>query len=144
MPPLLQRLSELKPQQLDWLGVSFGMTPQLLKFWKRSGYVPLYLRQTTNELTGEHTCVMLRGMAGEEGQAAKGWLGAFAGDFRKRFLSLLSYKFREFPSVTALSIIEAANAADLSAQNKSSKSSSCLANGSCSISTYMSLAMSAY
>ena len=31
-------------------------------------------------------------------------------DFRKRFLSLLSYKFREFGSVTALSILEAANA----------------------------------
>ena len=30
-------------------------------------------------------------------------------DFRKRFLSLLSYKFREFGSVTALSILEAAN-----------------------------------
>ena len=30
-------------------------------------------------------------------------------DFRRRFLSLLSYKFREFGSVMALSIIEAAN-----------------------------------
>ena len=31
-------------------------------------------------------------------------------DFRRRFLSLLSFKFREFGSVTALSILEAANA----------------------------------
>ena len=31
-------------------------------------------------------------------------------DFRKRFLSLLSYKFRELGSITALSILEAANA----------------------------------
>jgi tRNA(Met) C34 N-acetyltransferase TmcA len=31
-------------------------------------------------------------------------------DFRRRFLTLLSYKFREFGSVTALSILEAANA----------------------------------
>jgi hypothetical protein len=30
-------------------------------------------------------------------------------DFRRRFLSLLSYKFREFGSVTALSILEAVN-----------------------------------
>jgi len=34
----------------------------------------------------------------------------FFQDFRKRFLTLLSYKFREFGSVTALSILEAANA----------------------------------
>ncbi|KAF9236966.1 GNAT acetyltransferase 2-domain-containing protein [Melanogaster broomeanus] len=100
MPPLLQRLSERKPENLDYLGVSYGLTPQLLRFWKRAGYVPLYLRQTQSELTGEHTCFG-RGRAG---------LGEFAKDFRRRFLSLLSFKFREFGSVTALSILEAANA----------------------------------
>lgn len=31
MPPLLQRLSERKPESLDYLGVSFGLTPQLLR-----------------------------------------------------------------------------------------------------------------
>ena len=31
-------------------------------------------------------------------------------DFRRRFLSLLSFKFRDFGSVTALSVLEAANA----------------------------------
>ena len=31
-------------------------------------------------------------------------------DFRRRFLTLLSFKFREFGSVTSLSVIEAANA----------------------------------
>lgn len=30
-------------------------------------------------------------------------------DFRRRFLSLLSFKFREFGTVTALSVLEAAN-----------------------------------
>ena len=34
-------------------------------------------------------------------------------DFRKRFITLLSYKFREFASVTALSVLEAANAGDV-------------------------------
>lgn len=78
MPPLLQRLPELKPQQLDWLGVSYGLTPQLLKFWKRAGYVPLYVRQTTNDLTGEHTCVMLRGIGAGENDTSKEWLSDFA------------------------------------------------------------------
>ncbi|KAG1716074.1 hypothetical protein ID866_1100 [Astraeus odoratus] len=31
MPPLLQRLSERKPESLDYLGVSYGLTPQLLR-----------------------------------------------------------------------------------------------------------------
>jgi N-acetyltransferase 10 len=144
MPPLLQRLSELRPESLDYLGVSYGFTPQLLtyvkvpnvlhwhrlcqafRFWKRAGFVPLYIRQTASELTGEHTCVMVRGM---DSSAERGleWLGEFAkgsrswfysslyhfifgSDFRRRFIQLLSYKFREFGSIAALSILEAANA----------------------------------
>ncbi|KAF8651842.1 hypothetical protein AX16_004642 [Volvariella volvacea WC 439] len=109
MPPLLQRLTERKPENLDYLGVSYGLTPQLLRFWKRAGYVPLYIRQTASELTGEHSCVMVRGLNSSTDEELE-WLGEFAKDFRRRFLSLLSYKFREFGSVTALSILEAANA----------------------------------
>ncbi|KAG6837179.1 hypothetical protein H0H93_013406 [Arthromyces matolae] len=109
MPPLLQRLSERKPETLDYLGVSYGITPPLLRFWKRAGYVPLYIRQTTSELTGEHTCVMVRGLNSAL-ENDLDWLAEFVQDFRKRFLSLLSFKFRDFGSVTALSILEAANA----------------------------------
>ncbi|KAG1727820.1 GNAT acetyltransferase 2-domain-containing protein [Suillus lakei] len=108
MPPLLQRLSERKPEALDYVGVSYGLTPQLLRFWKRAGYVPLYIRQTQSELTGEHTCVMVRGLnSPTDGELE--WMGEFSKDFRRRFLSLLSFKFREFGSVTALSVLEAAN-----------------------------------
>jgi N-acetyltransferase 10 len=39
----------------------------------------------------------------------KEWLGAFSRDFDRRFLELLSFEFREFPSVLALSIDESAN-----------------------------------
>lgn len=77
MPALLQRLSERRPEKLDYLGTSFGMTSPLLRFWKRSGYVPLYLRQTQNDLTGEHTCLMLRGLNSNVSETA-GWLSAFA------------------------------------------------------------------
>ena len=134
MPPLLARLTERKPEALDYLGVSYGLTPSLLRFWKRAGFIPLYIRQTTSELTGEHTCVMVRGLNTSTDDELQ-WLGEFAKgsslrsfaasfsflahvlmcclastDFRRRFLSLLSFKFREFGSVTALSILEAVNA----------------------------------
>ena len=103
MPPLLSKLSECRPGKLDYLGVSFGSTPQLLKFWKRSGYTPVYIRQTPNELTGEHTTVMLRTLA----ESSDPWLPEYALDFRRRFLSLLSYQFKEFPAISSLSILEA-------------------------------------
>ncbi|KAF2739338.1 N-acetyltransferas-like protein [Polyplosphaeria fusca] len=108
MPPLFARLPELKTPQLDYVGVSYGLTQQLHKFWKRAQFVPVYLRQTPNELTGEHTCVMLRSL--ETTSSDGSWVAAFAKDFQRRFLSLLSYQFRSFASVTALSIDESASA----------------------------------
>lgn len=47
------------------------------RFWKRAGFVPLYLRQTQSELTGEHTCVMVRGL-NSSAESDLEWLGEFA------------------------------------------------------------------
>ncbi|KAF2723272.1 DUF699-domain-containing protein [Polychaeton citri CBS 116435] len=107
MPPLFARLNERKPVALDYVGVSYGLTQPLHKFWKRGGFVPVYLRQTANDLTGEHTCVMLRTLSSASQDPS--WLGAYAKDFHKRFMSLLSYQFRAFGSVQALAIDESAN-----------------------------------
>lgn len=110
MPPLFSKLSEKKPQKLDYVGVSYGLTPSLHKFWKRASFSPVYLRQTANDLTGEHTCVMLKPL---ENSDDRSWLGAFSRDFHKRFLSLLSYQFRTFTAISALSLDESANAGAL-------------------------------
>ena len=32
LPPLLSKLSERPPEPLDYVGVSYGLTPQLLKW----------------------------------------------------------------------------------------------------------------
>ncbi|EXJ78071.1 tRNA(Met) cytidine acetyltransferase [Capronia epimyces CBS 606.96] len=110
MPPLFSKLSERRPDRLDYLGVSFGLTQPLHKFWKRASFAPVYLRQTANELTGEHSCVMLRPLSSST-TTDSSWLGAYAQDFHKRFLTLLSYQFRTFASVQALSISESASRA---------------------------------
>ncbi|KAM9854883.1 RNA cytidine acetyltransferase [Aulostomus maculatus] len=104
LPPLLLKLSERRAERLDYLGVSYGLTAQLLKFWKKAGYTPVYLRQTPNDLTGEHSCVMVKELVPDEGQSQ--WLAAFWKDFRRRFLSLLSYQFSSFHPSLALSILQ--------------------------------------
>lgn len=60
------------------------------RFWKRAGYVPLYIRQTTSELTGEHACVMVRGLnSSVDGELE--WLGEFAkGGYHAFFLLEMS------------------------------------------------------
>ncbi|XP_043561447.1 RNA cytidine acetyltransferase [Chiloscyllium plagiosum] len=111
LPPLLLKLSERPPEKLDYLGVSYGLTSQLLKFWKKAGYVPVYLRQTSNELTGEHSCIMLKRLNAEEDveSTEENWLSAFWSDFRRRFLSLLSFQFSSFPPSVAQNILQNKN-----------------------------------
>lgn len=77
MPPLLQRLSERRPEPLDYLGVSFGLSQHLLQFWRKAGFVPLYASQKENALTGEFTFVMLRELQSKVAEADN-WLAAFA------------------------------------------------------------------
>lgn len=48
-----------------------------IRFWKRAGYIPLYVRQTQSELTGEHTCVMVRGLNSLADSELE-WLSEFA------------------------------------------------------------------
>ncbi|KAH3752617.1 RNA cytidine acetyltransferase-like [Dreissena polymorpha] len=106
LPPLLMKLSERQAEKLDYLGVSYGMTSDLLRFWKKCGFVPVYLRQTANELTGEYSCIMLKSLHTGEGESEAMWLPAFWKDFRRRFISLLSYQFREFMPAMALNVLQ--------------------------------------
>eukprot|EP01006_Ploeotia_vitrea_P034891 TRINITY_DN65816_c7_g2_i1.p1 TRINITY_DN65816_c7_g2~~TRINITY_DN65816_c7_g2_i1.p1 ORF type:complete len:1119 (-),score=665.11 TRINITY_DN65816_c7_g2_i1:99-3455(-) len=100
--PLLEALSDRPPETLHYLGVSYGLTLQLFNFWKRNGFEPVYMRQTANDLTGEHTCIMLSGL--NHPSLRKGWLSVYQDDFQRRFLSLLASSFRSFSSQLALSV----------------------------------------
>ncbi|EGC37654.1 hypothetical protein DICPUDRAFT_149730 [Dictyostelium purpureum] len=107
IPPLLFKLSERKPEKLHYMGVSYGVTQQLYQFWSKSKYLPVYLRLTSNDITGEHTCIMLRELNNEHNNTIcqEGWLQSFHQDFRKRFINLLGYEFRNFNSKMALNIL---------------------------------------
>lgn len=45
---------------IDYLGVSYGVTPELLSFWIDNGYRPVHLSSTRNRTSGEHSAAMLR------------------------------------------------------------------------------------
>lgn len=46
--PLLKKIEEIRPPELDYLGTSFGLTRNLFKFWHKGNYQPVYVRQTRN------------------------------------------------------------------------------------------------
>lgn len=45
LPPLLVHLRERRPEKLHYLGVSFGLTLDLLRFWKKHKFAPFYICQ---------------------------------------------------------------------------------------------------
>ena len=66
LKPILQKLGSRKPLKVEWIGTSFGVTPQLFGFWTKNGYQPIYIRQTANSLTGEYTSILVHGLPSEE------------------------------------------------------------------------------
>jgi N-acetyltransferase 10 len=97
LPPLLLKLSERKPEKLDYLGVSYGLTQPLLKFWTRAGFTPVYISQVANNLTGEHTSIMIKPLKHDDLEHEEAtWLKAFYSDFRRRLVNLLGFEFRAF------------------------------------------------
>lgn len=106
IPVLLKRLSERRAEYIDYVGVSFGLTKQLLKFWKALGFIPIYLSQKSNDLTGEHTCIAIHNISAQNQLENNDWLSLYYSDFRRRFLKLLAKTFREFPTAVGLSLLE--------------------------------------
>lgn len=107
LPPLLLPIDERPCERLHWFGTSFGLTLGLHNFWSRAGFKSVYIRQTANELTGEHTAIMLRALRCDDlpESPAAGWLDEFVADARRRFVSLLSYEFATFPGALSLSLL---------------------------------------
>lgn len=109
LPPLLTPLHERPAEQLHWLGVSFGLTTQLLNFWSRKEFKVSYVRQTTNDLTGEHSCIVLKELNCDRmGSDApeSGWLKAYIHDYRRRLVSLLSFSFHDIGTALALTLVD--------------------------------------
>eukprot|EP00924_Labyrinthula_sp_SR-Ha-C_P003427 snap_masked-scaffold_15-processed-gene-9.8-mRNA-1 protein AED:0.02 eAED:0.02 QI:0/0/0/1/1/1/2/0/1050 len=102
--PLMVPVTELEPIICHYASVSYGITEELFKFWSKLGYKPVYLRQTANLLTGEHSCVMLKELEAQE--LDKNWIYNFSEDFCRRFLSLQSAGFRSISIPLCLRVIE--------------------------------------
>lgn len=102
VPTLLKRLHERWPENVDYIGTSYGLTGDLLKFWKRHSFVPVYLSQKSNDLTGEHSCIMIAALKPPHLK----WLSEFYTDFRRRILRLAGKAFQPFTTSLVLSLLD--------------------------------------
>ncbi|XP_055381005.1 RNA cytidine acetyltransferase [Condylostylus longicornis] len=107
IPTLLKRLTERAAEPLEYLGTSYGLTKDLLKFWKSQKFIPVYISQKENELTGEHSCIMISDLTKGGSSTINGnWLSLYFQDFRRRIIKLLSSAFRGLPTHLSLSVLD--------------------------------------
>ncbi|KMT08634.1 hypothetical protein BVRB_6g139110 [Beta vulgaris subsp. vulgaris] len=110
LPPLLVHPRERRPEKLHYIGVSFGLTLDLFRFWRKHKFVPFYIGQIANAVTGEHTCMVLKPLHSDDIEVDKsdqcGFLGPFYRDFKQRFSRLLGSSFRSMEYKLAMSILD--------------------------------------
>lgn len=59
---VLAQATQASPDTPDFLGSSFGATPELLPFWLQAGFKPVRLGITRDQASGEHTLQLLQGL----------------------------------------------------------------------------------
>uniref|UniRef100_A0A453IRG3 N-acetyltransferase domain-containing protein n=1 Tax=Aegilops tauschii subsp. strangulata TaxID=200361 RepID=A0A453IRG3_AEGTS len=109
LPPLLVNLEDRRPEKLHYLGVSFGLTQELFRFWRKHSFYPFYVGQIPSAVTGEHTCMALSPLNSDDIKAGDsiqlGFLEPFYKDFRQRFRRLLGTSFRHLNFKLAMSVL---------------------------------------
>lgn len=103
IPPLLEPIEDIQyilkeTERIDYIGTAFGITSELLKFWSKLGFLPVYIRQQVSEVTGEHSAILLRSIG-------DCWLSSFVQDFSSRTIQYVSSpQFKQMPVPLALSL----------------------------------------
>lgn len=86
---------------VDYLGVSYGATPELLPFWTTNGYRTVHLSTTRNEASGEHSAVMMRPIS----DAGRELTNRHVQWFRRRIPAVLTDALRSLdPDIVRLSL----------------------------------------
>ncbi|KAL6568995.1 hypothetical protein OROGR_000720 [Orobanche gracilis] len=112
LPPLLAPLRERRPEKLHYLGVSFGLTLDLFRFWRRHSFSPFYVGSVPvkiNKVTGEYTCMVLRPLNNDDIEAGGDQLGFFSPFyqvFKKSFTMHLNRASRHMDYNLAMSILD--------------------------------------
>lgn len=93
---LILPLSNTKRESIDYIGSSFGATNDLLNFWKKVGFVPVYLRQSKSLITGEHSVIVMRSKNSN--------ILEIHSEHQIRFLRLLSSSYKQLKPTLCLSL----------------------------------------
>lgn len=93
-------------EPVDWLGVAYGTTPELVDFWAANGYRTVQLSTSRNDTSGEYSTLMLRPVTA----AGQMLYDRHAGWFLERVGGLLSDPLSDLDPDVVLAVLAAADA----------------------------------
>ncbi len=85
---------------LSWIGVSFGAEADLVRFWRKQGFRPVFISPTKSDVTGLYSLVMIR-PAEESREVVK----SLESQFKSRFVSSLPDTYRDMDPATSREIL---------------------------------------
>lgn len=86
----------------DWIGVSFGATVKLMKFWMKFGFKSVHIRPTKTPETGEWNIVVIHPVSA----SARTIVNQASADFLLQFISLLKQSLHSMVPDLALQILK--------------------------------------
>lgn len=98
---LFSNIDKIQFPQVGWIGVSFGLTENLLNFWKKLEFSPICLKQTPSKTTGEFSIVTIKNFK----EFMNPEFIRMKQCFSSRFLSTISYSFFNLQPSLILSLI---------------------------------------
>ncbi len=98
----LQRIVEwAKKEDMDWVGSGFGVSPELMRFWIRNGFSPIHITPQRNEVSGEHTLVVIRPLKPH----IQSRIEEINADFTRRLIEYLSDELSDLETETAVGLL---------------------------------------
>ncbi|AFN83833.1 putative P-loop ATPase/acetyltransferase fusion [Encephalitozoon romaleae SJ-2008] len=98
---LLHRIDDILIPQVGWIGASFGITESLCRFWEKSKFIPVGIKQTVTQETGEHSGIFIRSLNHDEDDRIRG----YNQNFMARFVGQLSNSFQKLGPSLSLSLL---------------------------------------
>jgi tRNA(Met) cytidine acetyltransferase len=86
---------------MDWAGSGFGISPELLRFWTRNGFIPIHITPQRNEVSGEHTVIVIKALKMHIHQMIE----EINSDFIRRLIEYLADELRDLETEAAIELL---------------------------------------
>jgi len=99
----LQRIIDwAKAKEMDWVGSGFGVSPELLRFWVKNGFIPVHITPQRNEISGEHTVIVIKPLKMHIEEKVE----QINTDFTRRLIEYLADELSDLETETAIGLLK--------------------------------------